>query len=165
MSSKGFTLVEILITIMILSVLATAGIIFFRDSFAKGRDERRKQDLQKISHALELFYQINKRYPGTPGEWTNSSSSNWLTGLVPTYFESLPKPPNASQGEIYTYHLSSNSECSSITDAQFYLLMARLENADSQDLASKDVTNCDGSSIRSILPLPGYNQAYILTPA
>ena len=56
MVKKGFTLVELLIVMAIISILATLIVGGFRSSQMRGRDGARKSDLKQISNALELFY-------------------------------------------------------------------------------------------------------------
>ena len=166
MSSKGFTLIEILITVVILAVLMSVGIIFYQQAIVQSRDDKRKQDLNQIAQALELYYQVNKTYPGTAGQWRNSSQSNWIPDLIPTFIESLPEDPQDQIGKTYFYHVNDIVECPNLSDGQFYVLMALLEKEDDPDrLEVKDTRYCDGISVTSSLDLtlPTYSQAYILT--
>lgn len=59
----GFTLLELMIVIIILGVLATLISGNFVTSLKKGRDARRKTDLQQIQRALEMYYEDNRQYP------------------------------------------------------------------------------------------------------
>src|SRR3990167_11030107 len=52
--SKGFTLIELLVVIAIIGILASFAIASFTSAQAKGRDSRRKADLDAVSKALEL---------------------------------------------------------------------------------------------------------------
>lgn len=60
---KGFTLLEILVTITIIGILAAVISGNFVNSLKKGRDAKRKADLGQIRAALELYYEDNKAYP------------------------------------------------------------------------------------------------------
>jgi len=62
---KGFTLIELLIVIAIVSVFIFAGIFAYRLQLAKGRDARRKADLNKIQNTLEDYYNDNGSYPSS----------------------------------------------------------------------------------------------------
>lgn len=64
----GFTLLELMIIIVILGVLAALISGNFITSLKKGRDARRKADLQQIQKALEMYYEDNKEYPEAGGE-------------------------------------------------------------------------------------------------
>ncbi|PIP15252.1 hypothetical protein COX47_00635, partial [Candidatus Roizmanbacteria bacterium CG23_combo_of_CG06-09_8_20_14_all_35_49] len=57
MNRKAFTLIELLLVIIILGVLATLIIGNFFTSLKKGRDARRKGDLEQIQRALEMYYE------------------------------------------------------------------------------------------------------------
>jgi type II secretion system protein G len=63
MNRKAFTLIELLIVIMILGVLAALITGNFFTSLKKGRDSKRKADLEQISRALEMYYEDKRAYP------------------------------------------------------------------------------------------------------
>ena len=65
MNKKGFTLLELLIVIAILGVLAAMITGNFFTSLKKGRDAKRKGDLEQIQRALEMYYEDKKAYPVT----------------------------------------------------------------------------------------------------
>ena len=52
----GFTLIELLITITIMVVLLTFGVVSLRGNQASARDEERKTDVSVISQQLEDYY-------------------------------------------------------------------------------------------------------------
>jgi hypothetical protein len=144
----------------------SVGIIFYQQAIVQSRDDKRKQDLNQIAQALELYYQVNKTYPGNAGQWRNSSQSNWIPDLVPTFIESLPEDPQDQTGKTYFYHVNDIAECPDLSDGQFYVLMALLEKEDDPDrLEVKDTLYCNGISVTSSLDLtlPTYSRAYILT--
>lgn len=64
---KGFTLVELAIVVVIISILATLGIISYNSAQLKSRDAKRKADINSIASALELYKADNKKYPVLPG--------------------------------------------------------------------------------------------------
>lgn len=76
-STKGFTLVELLVAITIIAVLAAVGIVVFGGVQAKARDSRRSQDLTALANALE-----GKRTAGTI-YYTALANSDFANGLVP----------------------------------------------------------------------------------
>jgi len=59
----GFTLIELMIVIVILGVLMTIGTFAFQSSAAKGRDARRKSDLEALSKALDMYNNDRGKYP------------------------------------------------------------------------------------------------------
>jgi len=61
--SNGFTLIELLIVIIIMGVIAVLITGNFFTSLKKGRDARRKGDLEQVQRALEMYYEDKKAYP------------------------------------------------------------------------------------------------------
>lgn len=101
-SSKGFTLIELLVVIGILGALATLLSGQFVSSLKKGRDARRKSDLQSIQRAVELFYEDKKQYPTwnflTAGKLCETSACSSGEKI---YMQKTSNDP--SSGEAYKY--------------------------------------------------------------
>jgi len=86
---RGFTLIELLVVIAIIGILASFAIASFTSAQAKGRDSRRKSDLDAIKKALELF----------KGDTTGSAKyPNTTTGSLVSlnYMRTLPADPSSS---------------------------------------------------------------------
>lgn len=60
---KSFSLIELMIVIAIMGVLAGLITGNFISSLKKGRDARRKTDLEQLQRALEMYYEDKKSYP------------------------------------------------------------------------------------------------------
>lgn len=66
--NRGFTVVEILVTLVILAILLTLGTVGMRSVIANGRDSERSSDITTISRAFELRYsQGNSTFVASPG--------------------------------------------------------------------------------------------------
>ena len=113
---KGFTLIELLVVIMILGVLAALISGNFFTSLKKGRDAKRKADLEQITRALEMYYEDNKAYPDAVsfGEQLCHPGAGGCDTKI--YMQKLPNDPIS--GKNYEYNLTSGS----------YRLYACLEN-------------------------------------
>src|SRR3989344_3731132 len=118
--SKGFTLIELLVTISILAVLSTIGMLLYQGVLAKTRDATRKNDLNKLASALEIYYQENNNYPN------NNSFSNEIAPKLSD--NTIPKDPKT--GESYYY---------AGTDTTF-TLCATLENPETNNPAPAGCT-------------------------
>lgn len=109
-----------MIVIAILGVLATLISGNFITSLKKGRDARRKTDLEQIQRALEMYYEDNKAYPLTAavvfGNQLCYPGANGCNTKV--YMQKLPDDP--SPGKHYSYEAA--------TDGSYYKAYACLEN-------------------------------------
>ena len=60
---KGFTIVELLVTIAVISILATIGILSYNAVQKRTNDDVRAADVAIIMDALEQYYRKNGDYP------------------------------------------------------------------------------------------------------
>jgi len=118
MNRKAFTLIELLIVIIILGVLAALITGNFFTSLKKGRDAKRKADLEQITRALEMYYEDKRTYPtfALPFGGKLCETASCLVAEK-VYMQKLPDDPVS--GKDYQY-LSS--------DGTNYKLFACLEN-------------------------------------
>lgn len=148
--SRGFTIVELLIVIVVIAVLAAISMVAYSGMQQRARDSQRLQDVATITKALELYYIDNGQYPASGcgsvcpspkkinSSWATTSDGSWSileAALVPKYISSLPKDPQASVtseagiygGFNYDYVLPGGGWCSA-PYGQLYLLSYRLES-------------------------------------
>ena len=97
-TSKGFTLIEVMVVIVILGVLAALIVPRVMGRPDEARIVAAKQDLAAISQALRLYKLDNRRYPTTE-QGLQSLLAKPTTAPVPDnwkkggYVEKLPKDP------------------------------------------------------------------------
>lgn len=94
----GFTLVELLVVISIISLLSSIVLTSVNSARAKARDARRIADFKQIQTALELFYDQAGRYPSANGAVTwdeqwSSFSACLTTGVCPGFTVANFAPP------------------------------------------------------------------------
>lgn len=120
-SKKGFTFVEIMIVVGLITILLAIGIGSYSAIQRGARDDRRKADLEEIRSALEMYRSNNNAYP-TP---LPSPSPGLPFGLAlldgtNTYLQTIPQDPR-NPARIY-YYAQSGSD---------YTLATQLEGVSS----------------------------------
>ena len=125
---SGFTFIEMLVVAVLVSVLATIGMVSYTAAAKHTRDARRKQDADNIRVALESYRQATGAYPqacGQPQANTGRSDlcTDWIVGMTPDYMSELSSDPTqgSTNGHGYEYIRLSDTT---------YRLVVYLENAD-----------------------------------
>lgn len=88
MRRVGFTLIEVLITIIVITILLIVAVALMRNGEANARDDTRKTDVTEIAQQLDSFYNS-----GTNG----STSIGQYPGLDLVAGSSPCNPPTAAQ--------------------------------------------------------------------
>ena len=127
-NQKGFTLIELLVVIAIIGILASFAIASFTSAQQKGRDARRKSDMDAIKKALELMKNDSasaSRYPGCDfgfGGCPLVDAVNFTNpDMTSSYIKTVPRDP---RGGNYTYIPGCNGNYC----ATEYTVYACLEN-------------------------------------
>lgn len=106
--SKGFTLLELLVTISIIGILMGIGSVSFSTAQKKGRDSRRQGDMKAIQKSLEEYYALANEYPDSVTSGGSIAySGNTLMNLVP--FD--PKNSGDYVYDTYTVSATNDSYC------------------------------------------------------
>src|SRR5215471_4402084 len=103
----GFTLVELLIVISLISILAAMGLVQYKNSVVSSREAVLKTDLFRMRDAIDQYYADKGKYPSAldslvsdgymrkvPEDPLTKSSDTWVT--VPA--EPDPNNPSAEAG-------------------------------------------------------------------
>src|SRR3989344_5706891 len=124
-TKNGFTLVELLIVVSLLSFLAIVSLAFFRGQIFKGADAKKKADIRRIQTALEEYQNDNECYPTV--EMANCEPGK---GLAP-YLNKIPCDPETNLKYQYEHE---NATC-----PKWYRLYAKLTNLEDTDI--KNLSN------------------------
>lgn len=128
---EGFTLMELIIVMAILSILAVIITNTFSISLKRGRDSRRKDDLHSLAAALEAYYSDHTDssgrnvYPigisGVMHDYNNQSTTYGWGGAFKDangtlYMVQIPQDPLQTQKYYY------------VSNGLSYAVYAKLEN-------------------------------------
>ena len=105
--NAGFTLVELLVVISLISILAAMGLVQYRNSVISAKEATLKTDLFRMRDAIDQYYADKGKYPGSldslvsdgylrkiPEDPITKSADTWTT--VPA--EPDPNNPSAEPG-------------------------------------------------------------------
>ena len=102
MTRRGFTIVELIITITIMGILLTLAVVNVNSTQMKARDNERKADIEAITGHLETFYKVGidsstsyYRYPTTTNLINGSSTTGITTYLRDADLKSFTAPTSA----------------------------------------------------------------------
>jgi prepilin-type N-terminal cleavage/methylation domain-containing protein len=76
-NSKGFTIVELLIVIVVIGILAALVLNSFRGVQERARDTKRRTDVNAQASQLEVYYTDNGGYPVFTGQ---IDADSWISG-------------------------------------------------------------------------------------
>ncbi len=82
MTNRGFTLLEMLVVIGIIGILVAIGTISYTSAQKRGRDSKRRSDMQAISRALEQYNAQNKGL--YPIDTSCTGYATYISGNPPT---------------------------------------------------------------------------------
>jgi prepilin-type N-terminal cleavage/methylation domain-containing protein len=152
--SKGFTLVELLIVIAIISLLASMILSSLNTAQAKARDTRRQMDLDQVVKALSLYYAKNGDWISTASGCGNGGNGNgWFSSpyspyksiaqcLVDAGFTSVPiKDPTGGLTSTPTVGFSYMKYHCTLVGKNVAYIFAKLETMP-QSTTATDGTCC-----------------------
>ena len=152
--SFGFTLLELLIVMLLISLLAGIGGLTYTNTQKSGRDSKRLADLKRLQSALDLYYADNHTYPElssdcSSGDWKDASDLGvFLITSEIKYTEYIPTDPGP-ETTPYKYCASGCSDGKCLC----YCLSAQMEKAENEAVEGECGTTYDS----------GHENGYYLT--
>ena len=123
--NRGFTLVELLIVISLISILAAMGLVQYRNSVVAAKESTLKTDLFRLRDAIDQYYADKGKYPSSldslvsdgymrriPEDPFTKSADSWVT--VPA--EPDPNNPSAEPG---VYDVKSGAQGTSLDGSSY----------------------------------------------
>ena len=107
----GFTLIELMISIVIIAVLSTIIIVSLNSAREKSRDAKRIRNIEEIRKAIELYISTNNNAPDLgdgncidpnandvycfTNDWSGGTAKPWddFTAQLNPYMKTVPKDP------------------------------------------------------------------------
>jgi general secretion pathway protein G len=87
---RGFTLIELLIVIALISILATMGVVQYRNSVQSSKEAVLHTDLFRMRDAIDQYYADKAKYPAS------------LDALVSDgYMRAIPEDPMTKSAETW----------------------------------------------------------------
>jgi len=128
LNRAGFTLIEIMVVITIISILTSVLYVSFNAARENSRDQVRKTDMKQLQLAIELYKAQNGSYPASgcgsatnafygPGPAQSGSvpsgnyfncDTDWIVGLVPEFISELPLDPTSEDEPGQGFYYRSN---------------------------------------------------------
>lgn len=94
MAKKGFTIIELLVSIVVIGILVTIMIVSYTSIQQRSRDSKRTSDITLLSVAIEKFHSEKSQYPSacSGGDGVECAASS-LTVLLAPYLATIPHDP------------------------------------------------------------------------
>lgn len=157
LAQQGFTIVELLITIVIVAILASVSVTAYSGIQQRGRDAQRVSDMNAIVKALEMYKIQTGNYPPTgttnvlggweassvnPDQFLNTLRTSGVASKVPV------DPINngaGTSGFLYRYYRypGGTNGCDAARGDFYVLVVGKIESATGQ-LSSSPGFQCPG---------------------
>ena len=124
-SDRGFTMIELMVVMFLISVLAAMGMAQYRNSVTYSRESVLKEDLFRMRDAIDQYYADKGQYPSTldalvsdgyvrkiPDDPFTRSNSTWQT--IPA--EPDPNNPTAEAG---VFDVKSGSDATALDGTRY----------------------------------------------
>ena len=122
---RGFTLVELLVVISLISILAAMGLVQYKNSIIRTQEATLKTDLFRMRDAIDQYYADKSKYPASldalvsdgylrklPEDPITHSADTWQT--VPA--EPDPSNPNTEPG---VYDVKSGAQGTALDGSNY----------------------------------------------
>lgn len=154
-TSRGFTIVELLIVIVIIGILASITIVAYNNIQQRGRDTKRKDDVAKIVRAGKLWMVDSGKQLSAIGAGSSGAAVGWFDGPYSPYpsvksalvsanylSDGVTDPINTKTGTVYSYMIAPCVD----SDPGTRVIMAKLETPPAETLSQQLGITCTNSN-------------------
>ena len=100
-SSRGFTLLELMIVMAVMGILITIAQPSLKSSIIRAREAVLRENLFQLREALDQFYADNGKYPGQLADLTSQTERS------KGYLRGIPKDPFTGAADWITINLDT----------------------------------------------------------
>ena len=158
MKTKGFTIVELLIVIVVIAILAAITIVSYTGIQKQARDSKRVDDVSKIVQAFQLWSAENSGTFDSMAAGSGGAEIGWFDTVYSGYpsikaflvsggylSDGTTDPIDSKvNGPAYAYMVA---QCDTTSNTR--VILARLENPPSQSVSQQIGKTCTASSFTS----------------
>jgi general secretion pathway protein G len=124
-TARGFTLIELMVVLALISVLAGMGVVQYRNSVLRTKEAVLSEDLFRMRDSIDQYYADKGKYPAsldvlvTDG-YLRQVPKDPLTNSADTW-QTIPAEPDASDptAELGIVNVKSGSEGTSIDGTRY----------------------------------------------
>lgn len=99
---QGFTIIEIIITIIVIGILTAISVVAYGNIQRQSRDSERRSDVVQLKIAMDKYYAANSQFPAAcTADGSACPVNNLATALKP-YLSEIPQDPSGSSNQ-YSY--------------------------------------------------------------
>lgn len=143
--SAGFTLIEMLVVVVIISILAAIAFAYLRPAVADARDAARMSDIDQLAVALRLYIERYDSFPSHAAGTRVGEGGSFDSAIAP--FMTPPHDPIGTGNSTYFYVYDSSFTCPLIGTNKV-VIYATLEDPEQGNW--REVCNSSGPENRYI---------------
>jgi type II secretion system protein G len=102
-TKHGFTIIELLVTIVVIGILATIMIVSYTGIQQRSRDSERASDITQIKIAIEKYHADQSQYPSVCSADNVDCPASSLATLLTPYLKAVPHDPRNTADSATDY--------------------------------------------------------------
>ena len=124
-ASAGFTLIELMVVVALISVLAGMGVVQYRNQVVRTKEAVLKEDLFRMRDAIDQYYADKAKYPASlealvAEGYLRGVPKDPITNATDTWQMVQAEPdPNNPGAELGIYDVKSGSDATSFEGTKY----------------------------------------------